>query len=105
MDHLGFVQPVDGFSQGLIVGVAHAAHRRLDAGFASPEDIGPHSLFRTALTALHCALDARDWRIVAKAFVMLEDAAARTRTEYLTEVAHFRGWRPESRMVPPVLTA
>ena len=30
-DELGLVQPDDGFGQGVVVGVAHAAHRGLNA--------------------------------------------------------------------------
>jgi hypothetical protein len=32
MDHFGFVQAIEGFGEGIIVGVPHAAHRGLDAG-------------------------------------------------------------------------
>jgi hypothetical protein len=33
MDHLGFVEAVDGFGEGIVVTVADAADRRLDARF------------------------------------------------------------------------
>jgi len=32
VDQFSLVEPVDGFSQGIIVAVAFATHRRLDAG-------------------------------------------------------------------------
>ena len=32
MNQLGFVEPVDGFRQGVIVAIATAAHRGFDAG-------------------------------------------------------------------------
>ena len=33
VDHLGLVKPVDGLGQGIVIAVADAADRRLDASF------------------------------------------------------------------------
>ena len=33
VNDLGFVEPVDGFSQGVVVGVADTSHRGFDPGF------------------------------------------------------------------------
>ena len=33
MDHLGLVKTIDGLGQGIVVAVAHASHRRLNASF------------------------------------------------------------------------
>ncbi len=41
------------------------------AGFVTPGDRGEPMLVRTAITALHAAIEARDWDIVAEAAVML----------------------------------
>src|SRR3712207_5821185 len=35
-DHLGLVEAVDRLGQGIVVGIADAADRRLDAGFGEP---------------------------------------------------------------------
>src|SRR3954447_6633482 len=39
MDHLGFVEAVDGFGEGIVVAVTDAANRRLDARRGKPLSI------------------------------------------------------------------
>ena len=46
MDHLGLVQPVDRFSQGVVVAVTFAAHRGLNASFCEPFAVADADVLR-----------------------------------------------------------
>lgn len=41
MDHLGLLQTIYGPDQGIVIGVAHAAHRGLDPSFTDARYSGP----------------------------------------------------------------
>lgn len=57
MDDLGFVETVDGLGEGVVIAVAYAAHRRLDAG-------------------LRQALGVLDRKILTAAIAVMDQAAA-----------------------------
>ncbi|SIT45453.1 conserved hypothetical protein [Paraburkholderia ribeironis] len=59
MDHFCLVQAVDRFSQGVIVGVAHAAHRRLDASVDQPIRIAVRYVLGPLIRVVNDALGAR----------------------------------------------
>jgi hypothetical protein len=49
MDQLGLVQPVDRLGQRVVVAVALAAHRRLDAGLGQPLGVADADVLRPAI--------------------------------------------------------
>ena len=52
MDHLGFVEAVDGFGEGIVVAVTDAADRRLDARRGKPLGILDRDVLHTAITVV-----------------------------------------------------
>src|SRR4051812_11552534 len=48
MDHLGFIEAVDGFGEGIVVAVTDAADRRLDARRGKPLGILDREILHTA---------------------------------------------------------
>src|SRR4051794_13753103 len=52
MDHLGFVEAVDGFGEGVVVAVTDAANRRLDACRGKTLGILDREVLRTAVTVM-----------------------------------------------------
>ena len=47
MDHLGLVEAVDRFGESVVVGVAHATNRRLDASFGKTLAVSNADVLRT----------------------------------------------------------
>src|SRR3954466_15197393 len=52
MDHLGFVEAVDGFGEGIVVAVTDAADRRLDPCLGKPLGILDRDVLHTAITVV-----------------------------------------------------
>ena len=52
-DDLGLAQPVDGLVQRVVVAVAGAAHRRLDAGLGQSLAVADRDVLRAAVTVVH----------------------------------------------------
>jgi len=52
MDHLGFVEAVDGFGEGIVVAVPDAANRRLDARLGEPLGIFDRGVLHPAITMM-----------------------------------------------------
>src|SRR4051812_16727666 len=52
MDHLGFVEAVDGFGEGIVVAVTDAADRRLDARRGKPLGIFDRKMLHPAITVM-----------------------------------------------------
>ena len=69
IDQLSFVQPVDRLGQGVVIAVALAAHRRLDASlaqaFAVPNGLGFHGdrIYRCRAGPGLQAVHGRPWRM------------------------------------------
>ena len=55
MDELGLVEPVDGLGQGVVIAVALAAHRRLDAGFCQPFGVPDADVLRPSVAVAYQA--------------------------------------------------
>src|SRR6201989_352254 len=53
MDHLGLVKTVDGFSQGVVVAVADAARRRLDASFGQALGVFDRHILAAPVAVMH----------------------------------------------------
>jgi hypothetical protein len=52
MDRLGFVEAVDGLGEGIVVAVADAADRRLDARRGAPLGVFDRKVLHTAITMM-----------------------------------------------------
>src|SRR3954447_20503556 len=52
MDHLGFVETVDGFGEGIVVAVPDAADRRLDPRLGEPLGIFNREVLHPAITVV-----------------------------------------------------
>src|SRR3954451_6955650 len=52
VDHLGFVEAVDGFGEGIVVAVPDTAHRRLHARRGKPLGILDRKILHTAITMM-----------------------------------------------------
>ena len=52
MDHLSFVEAVDGFGEGIVIAVTDAANRRLDASLGKPLSILDRNVLHTAITVV-----------------------------------------------------
>src|SRR4051812_26258415 len=52
MDHLGFVEAVDGFGEGIVVAVTDAANRRLDARRGKPLGIFDRDVLHPAVAVM-----------------------------------------------------
>ena len=52
MDHLGFVEAVDGFGEGIVIAVPDAANRRLDARRGKPLGIFDRKILHPAITVM-----------------------------------------------------
>src|SRR5208337_761089 len=57
-DHFGLVESDDRFSQRVIVRVADAAHRRLDAGFGQSLGVANRQMLATPVAVMHDPLDS-----------------------------------------------
>lgn len=58
MDDLGLVKTVDGLCEGVVVAVADAADRRLDAGLGEPLGVFDGDMLAAAVAVLNPALAA-----------------------------------------------
>ncbi|MOA55621.1 hypothetical protein D3C78_1794480 [compost metagenome] len=52
MDHLCLVQPVDRLGQGVVVGVAHAAHRGFDTRLGQALRIADRDILHASVTVM-----------------------------------------------------
>ncbi|MNQ92920.1 hypothetical protein D3C85_1083610 [compost metagenome] len=52
MDHLGLVQAIDGFGQGIVIGVAHAAHRGLDPSLSQALRIADRDVLHATVAVM-----------------------------------------------------
>ena len=52
MDHLGFVQAVNGFGQGVVVGIADATDGRLDPGFSQTFRVTDRDVLHASVTVV-----------------------------------------------------
>ena len=53
MDHLGFVEAVDGCGEGIVVAVADAADQRLNARRGEPLGVFDRKVLHTAITMMN----------------------------------------------------
>ncbi len=53
MDHLGLEQAVDRLGEGIVIGVAHAADRGLDAGLGEPVRVAQREVLRSPIRVVH----------------------------------------------------
>jgi len=49
MNQLSFVQPVDRLRQGVVIGVAFAAHRRFNSSFSQPLGVADGQILRASV--------------------------------------------------------
>jgi hypothetical protein len=73
IDHLGFVKTVDGFSQGVVVAVADASHRRLDASFGQALGVFDRYVLAAPVAVMHEAATMDGPPIVQRLLQGIED--------------------------------
>ncbi len=59
MDHLRFVQSVDGLGQGVVVAVTPAADRRLDTGLCKPLHLADGDILRSSVGVMNQLIGSR----------------------------------------------
>lgn len=58
MDEFGFVESVDRLSQGIVVAVAPASHRRFHASLGQPLTVADGNVLRATVGVMHQAVIA-----------------------------------------------
>jgi hypothetical protein len=54
---LGLVEPDDRLGQGVVVGISHASHRRLDAGLGQALRVADRQVLHASVTVVHELVD------------------------------------------------
>src|SRR5258708_37391801 len=79
MDDLGLVEAVDGFGESIVVRVADATHRRLDAGLRQAFGVSNGDVLAASITVVHEPASLRRPPIMESLFQSVQDEAGMRR--------------------------
>ena len=80
-NHLRLVQPDDGLGQGVVVRIAHAPHRLLDAGLGQTLGVADGEILRPAVTVVDQGIARADRALVQGLLERVERQVGAQRAE------------------------